>query len=212
MNARRIAFGQQAAQPLHFLAEDLGKRAFRRGGLAADCLGQRGFQLIEPQPPISLHLDDGNAKLPLQFLDVDLHAPIAGDVDHVQRHDGRQPQFEHLAHQVQVALQVAGIDDAQHGVGHRSVAAAAEQHVDGHHFIRRTRGQAVRAGQVDQGEPPALVRQMADLLLDRHARVIADLLPDAGQRAEQRRLAGIGVADQSHRAGGVSRGEMHGRE
>ena len=93
-----------------------------------------------------------------------------------------RPSLEHLADEIQIALEVARVDDAEHGVGRRRVGAAAEQHVDGHHFVGRPRGQAVgaRAGRRASKRAPA-VMQRPDLLLDRHARIVADLLPHAGR-------------------------------
>ena len=66
--------------------------------------------------------------------------------------DRRQAEFEHLADQVQIALQVARIDDAQHDVERRHVALPAEQHIDGDHLVGRARGEAVRARQIDDRE------------------------------------------------------------
>ena len=75
---------------------------------------------------------------------------------------------------------------------------AAQQHVDGHHLVAGTRGQAVEARQVDQLVPPAVVVHPPGLLLDRHARIVAHALTDADQGAEERRLARVRVADQGN--------------
>ena len=78
--------------------------------------------------------------------------PVAGQIDHVERDDGRQAEREHLAHQKQIALEVAGVDDREHDVGRAVVVAAAEQHIDGDHFVGRARREAVGARQIDQLE------------------------------------------------------------
>jgi hypothetical protein len=118
------------------------------------------------------------------------------DVDHIHRQHGRQAEFQHLAHQVQVPLEVARVDDAQDHVDLRHVAAAGEQHVDRDHLVGRPRGQAVSARQIDDRELLPVERRPADLLLDRDAGVVARSLPEPRERAKQRRLAGVRIADQ----------------
>ena len=46
-------------------------------------------------------------------------------------------------------------------------------------------------------------RHAPDLSLHRHARIIADLLARTGERVEQGRFSGIGIADQRDHGGGV---------
>ena len=71
----------------------------------------------------------------------------------------------------------------------------AEQHIAGDRFIRACGIEAVGAGQVDHlDRPPIGQNEPTGLPLDRHAGIIADFLPGAGQRVEQRALAGIGIA------------------
>ena len=79
--------------------------------------------------------------------------------------------------------------------GWRSPCLPAEQHVAGHRLVRAGRIEAVGAGKIDQLDRPAVgKRQPPGLPLDRDAGIIADLLARAGQRVEQRALAGIGIA------------------
>src|SRR3546814_2177991 len=57
--------------------------------------------------------------------------------------------------------------------------------------------EAVAAGQVDQRQRPTIGEAgMASLAFDGDARIVGDLLPRAGQRVEQARFAGVGIADE----------------
>ena len=84
--------------------------------------------------------------------------------------------------------------------------AAAQEHIADDGLVRRTRRERIGAGQVDDGDRPAVLRVGgAGLLLDGDARVVADLLPQAGERIEERAFAAVGVADEGvdRRAAGV---------
>ena len=84
---------------------------------------------------------------------------------------------------------------------------SAEQHVDGHHFVRRAWGEAVRCRRRSMSAkqlPSAISACLADFLLDGHARVVAHPLPHAGQRREERRFARVRVADQGEQVRGFS--------
>ena len=75
---------------------------------------------------------------------------------------------------------------------------AAEHHVAGDLLVGAAAAQRIGAGQVDQRDLAARRRdEAAFLALDRHARIVRDLLPAAGQRIEQRGLAAVRRADQS---------------
>ena len=68
-------------------------------------------------------------------------------VDHVEGdHDG-DAGLDDLQDEVQAALEGAGVDDDDDGVG--KVAAAAEDLVDRHLLVERVGAQAVGPGQVD---------------------------------------------------------------
>ena len=69
--------------------------------------------------------------------------------------------------------------------------------VAGDLLVGASRAQAVGAGQVDHFDRAAVgQRQPARHALDGDAGIIADLLPRAGERVEQRALARIGIADE----------------
>ena len=73
-----------------------------------------------------------------------------GHVDHVDRDDDRHAQIEHLAGQVEVAVEVGRIDDGDDDVRPRFLRSPAEQQIDRDHLVRAARGEAVGAGQVDE--------------------------------------------------------------
>ena len=75
-----------------------------------------------------------------------------------------EPKLQHLAEQVEITLQVAGIDDAEHDVDPRHVPHAPEQHIDGNHFVGRSRGQAIGARKIDNREWLPVERGAAELL------------------------------------------------
>ena len=59
-----------------------------------------------------------------------------GDVDHVERHDHRQTQFDDLAHQIEVTFEVRCIHHANDPVRTRRAASPPEQDVAHHRFVR----------------------------------------------------------------------------
>ena len=104
-------------------------------------------------------------------------------------------------------FQIACIDHDHQRIRRRLEPAHAGDDVARHPLVGGGGVEAVRAGQIDQlDQPPVAQRGAAGMSLHRHAGVIADLLPRAGQRIEQRALARIGIADQRHqRRGGRGR-------
>ena len=77
----------------------------------------------------------------------------------------------------------------------------AQQQIDHHHFVARPGGKAVEAGQIDDFDPAAVEVDLPRLLLDGHARIVADVLMNAHQAAEEGRFSRVGVADQGDGAG-----------
>ena len=119
---------------------------------------------------------------------VDLVAVPADDVHHVHRHDHRQPQFQQLRGEVEVALQVRAVHDVQDGV-----RLLVDEVVARHDLLERVRRERVDAGKVlDHHVVRAL--QPAVLLLHRHAGPVADVLVGTRQVVEERRLAAVRVS------------------
>ncbi len=104
-----------------------------------------------------------------------------GDVDHVECDHHRHAQLQHLGRQVQIALQIGGIDN-RHNYGRaRFSHLLTEDDVHGHHFVGAARRQAVGARQVDQIEIPPLAGAGTFLGFDGDAGIVADALTHAGQ-------------------------------
>ncbi len=191
--ARALQGGMKA---IDFLVEGLRKQpgGGRTGG--GDGTRQRVFQLGQPHGAIGSHRHHGYAEVALECRRPDANAVVFGHVEHVQGEYGGKPQAEHLAEQVEAAGKIAGVGDAEDGVDRRRIGLTAEKHVERDHFVAGTGSKTVQAGQIDEREAAAQVLDQAGLLLDGHARIIADALMNAGQGAEQRGLASVGIADE----------------
>ena len=78
------------------------------------------------------------------MLGVHANALVRGHVDHVQGDDDRHAQLEHLRRQIEIAIEVGGIDDGHDDIGPRLAGLSAEDDVDGHHLVGAACGQASR--------------------------------------------------------------------
>jgi hypothetical protein len=70
------------------------------------------------------------------------------NIDHRQRDNDRDPEFEQLRDQVKVAFEIGRIHNRNYHVGTRYAANVASQHFAGDRFIYRCRFQAVKPGQI----------------------------------------------------------------
>ena len=84
-----------------------------------------GLQLQESFARSRLHGHDGDAELFGELLHVDPPAFALGDVDHVQRDDRGQAEFQDLGGQIEIALQVRGIQHEHDLVRLWRIATAA---------------------------------------------------------------------------------------
>ena len=68
------------------------------------------------------------------------HAQVAPagrrEVHHVQRENDGPAQIQHLMDEIEVPLEIGGVDDADDAVGLRDVGAAAKEHVAHDGFVR----------------------------------------------------------------------------
>ena len=142
---------------------------------------------------------------------VELEPVALGEVDHVERDDGRQAELDQLQREAEVVVEVGRVEDDHQRVGLALALLPAEQDVAGDRFVGARRIEAVGAGQVDHLDRAAVGQhQPARMPLDGDAGIIADLLARAGQRIEQRALAGIGIAgdgDERERVHWLERGD-----
>ena len=166
----------------------LGERMLCRSVLRRSGLLCRLDELLGALALDGCSLNDRNAKLPGELLDVDHVAALLDDIHHVQRDNDRDAHFKQLGGQVQVALDVGRINEV-----HDSVRLLVYEIVACYDLLERIRRQRVNTRQVsDRNFPVAL--ELAFLLLDRNARPVADILRRTGQIVEHGRLAAVRVA------------------
>ena len=156
-----------------------------RGRLGGGVRRQQGLQLQQQRGvAVVLHghgFHHRAAQLGLQARHVNVQPMGACHINHVERHHHRLAQALQLQHQAQVHAQIGGVHHGHDGVGCVFTRAAALQHVQHHLLVRRGRGQAVRAGQIDHRHAlPIGQARRAHLALHGNASVIGHLLARAG--------------------------------
>ena len=130
----------------------------------------------------------GHAELALEQVDVD-GAAIGRDlVHHVKGDDHRPIELHELEREVEVALDIGGVDDVDHRVGLR-----LENKLAAHNFLARIRRERVNAGKIGYRRL-GMIANLAILAIDRHAGEVAHVLVGAGKAVEERGLAAILVA------------------
>ena len=124
----------------------------------------------------------GHAKLALEQVNVD-GAAIGRDlVHHVEGDDHRSIELHKLEREVEVALDIGGVDDVDHRVGLR-----LENKLAAYDFLSRIRRERVDAGQVGDRRL-GVVADLAIFTINRHAREIAHMLAGARKAVEERCL------------------------
>ena len=174
---------------------DLGQRVLDGLGermLCRSVLRRSGLLCRLDELPGALALDgcglnDRNAELFGELLDVDHVAALLDDIHHVQRDNDRDAHFKQLGGQVQVTLDVGRINEV-----HDGVRLLVYEIVACYDLLERVRRQRVNTRQVsDRNFLVAL--ELAFLLLDRNTRPVADILRRTGQIVEHGRLAAVRV-------------------
>ena len=175
---------------------------------------QQCAQLRETDPAVPHHTDDRDAEDAAELLQVETPTARPHLVDH--RHDQRRgaPELQHLGHQTEAATQRRPVEHHDDRIGSRLVLQPPGEHVADDRLVRRLMAQAVGAGQVENPGGPADASELALPPLDGHSGVVPDLRARAGQRVEQRGLAGVRRPDQRHpqRLGGNRRDRRRGHE
>ena len=149
-------------------------------------------QLVDALVLKSRDHDDRAAQTIGELLNVNLVAGLLNKVGHVEGgHDG-QARLDDLESQVQVTLEIGGVDNLNDDIGlaaHEVVARAL--------LLGAVRRQRVDAGEVRNGH--ALVAQeLGFLFLNRDARPVANITVGTGNQVEQRGLAAVGVTRKSN--------------
>ena len=140
--------------------------------------------------------DHRTTQLGFQLLQVDLDGRAFGQIHHVERRYCGQTQLQHLTRQIQVALQGRRIEQQNDALGLGLLRPLSEQHLPGQALFRRDGSQTVQARQVEQSNPVLGQPRVTDPAFDRRAWKVRGLGPQTGQSVEERRLAGVRVANQ----------------
>ena len=133
---------------------------------------------------------DGDAERCAHFLYVDRAAVGAHLVHHVERQHHRHAQLEELEREVEVALDVGRVHDVDDAVG-----LFIQDEVARDDLLLRVGAQRIDARKVDH-RAVLFPADLAHLLVDGHAREVADVLVGAGEGIEKRRFAAVLVADE----------------
>ena len=123
---------------------------------------------------------------------VDVHGAAVGRhlVHHVERNDHGAIELHKLQRQVQIALDVGGVDDVDDGVG-----GFVQDESTADDLFARVRRQRIDARQVGNARL-GMVTDSTVLAVDRHAGKVTDVLVGARQLVEQRGLTAVLVAGE----------------
>ena len=147
-------------------------------------------QLADALVAGSANGDNRHAQQALEQVDV-YGATVGGHlVHHVERDDHGAIELHKLQRQVQIALDVGGVDDIDDGIG-----MLVKDKLAAHNLLARVRRQGVNAGQVGNARL-GVVTDSAVLAVDRHAGKVTDVLVGARQLVEQRGLTAVLVAGE----------------
>ena len=136
------------------------------------------------------------AEFGAEFFHVNADAVAPGHVHHVQRHDDRAIQFQNLAGEKKIPFKIGRVHDHQRRVRRGVSFQPSTQCVAGQFFFRRGAFQTVKPRQIHEDNLLVADFGSADAAFDGGAGKIRGLGAQAGQRVEQRGLAGIGIANQ----------------
>ena len=100
-------------------------------------------QLLAAVSLESTDRNDWTAQLFAQLRDVDAVSVLVHDVHHVQCDDGRNVQLQQLCCEIQVPLQVGGVDDVDDGI-----RSFAHQILPGYHFLHGVWGKGIDSRKV----------------------------------------------------------------
>ena len=166
----------------------VGRRCLRRGAQRAH---DQAAQLLHALAVLGRNEADRHAQPAGERIALDRDAERGGLVRHVQHQHERDAELRQLREQVQLALELRGVQHHQHDVD----ALLAQEGRDDL-LVLGEPAQVVDPGQVDELHHLVAEQQLRAQQIDRDARPVADLGLRAGQAVEQGRLARVGHADQ----------------
>ncbi len=148
--------------------------------------------------------NDRASEQQLQGRDVDADAAILRVIHHVQDEGHGLAQLQKLGAEVEVALQVGGVQHVQD-----QVHFGRGQEMHGHPLILAAGGQRVGAREVHHLHGGAPVLEGPAAALHGDARPVADMVPRPGERVEEGGLAAVRIAregdGQGHQGTGWTR-------
>ena len=134
----------------------------------------------------------GHTECLFELCCVDLDAASLCIVLHIEVDEERNPLLKELHREEKIALDVRTVHDIQDEIQLR-----IRQIVNDDFLLRRACVDAVRPRKIDDGNCPPLIMRVADLLVDRDPRPVADFLTCPRQRIENGRFTSIRVSGQS---------------
>ena len=138
------------------------------------------LQRFDPPSASRYQRNDRATETGGEGVDIDPHLLLFGDIQHVQRDDAGDPQLEQLQRQIEVALEVGGIDHVNQHVG-----VAAQDVVAGNLLVQRglrgDGGQGVGSREVDQRDLVVSGGENPLFTLNGHPSPVAHALASAGQ-------------------------------
>ena len=160
--------------------------------------GRVGEKLGEPVDALLAHgdrLDHGHAELAREVLGLELDPAAAREVHHVDRHHGGELQALRGHDELEAAPQVRRVKHADDEIGPALAARDALEDVDRHLLVGRARMKGIGARKVEHADLLGRADELALDALDGHARIVGDLLLRTRQNVEERRLAGVRIAE-----------------
>ena len=183
-------FGQGGPSRLDRLRiDDLGRDL---GGLSGK-RGDRGFEFAEPLIFCRHQGNNRATETSGKSGDIDLDAPFRRHVHHVEGNDHGQAHLQQLAGEIEVALDIGGVNDV-----HNQCGLPRQQEISGDLLVQAGGGQAVYSRGVDHFHREVVESVGAGFAVHGDAGPVADPLPGAGQAVEQCGFTAVGVADNAY--------------
>ena len=170
----------------------IGRAKVQAAGTLAEPRDVQGMihQLTDTLVAGSANGDNRHAQQALE--QVDVHGATVGRhlVHHVERDDHGAIELHKLQRQVQIALDVGGVDDVDDGVG-----VFVKDELSADDLFARVRRQRIDTRQISDARL-GVVTDGAVLAVDRHAGKVTDMLVGARKLVEQRGFTAVLVAGE----------------
>ncbi len=143
--------------------------------------------------------DEGDAEVFAQSSGVDAEALGFGAIDFVQSGNDGVAEVDDLKKEVEVALEIGGIENAEDEVGFGLAILAAEEDLPGDFFVGGICLGRVGAGEIDEFEEVAVwSTKGAGFAGDGRSSIVANLLVWPGEGVKESGLSGVGISDQGN--------------